>query len=408
MEKVIGGLPVRCSAQAQHGLEIGPGIGGGGGAEQHPANHDRQQGIAAAENPGQPGQPPSPQQLFPRQQQEEPCAPQHEGPRRPVPQPGEQPHSRQVEDVPNGGAAASSQGDIDVIPEPGGQGDVPPPPELGDRLGDIGVVEVFQEMKAKHPPQADGHVGIGGEVEVNLEGVCRRPRPCRTGGHGGGGLGEHSVGDLAHGVGQQHFFAQPEQEPRRPLGEFGQGLLPAGDLPGHGGIAYDGPGHQLGEQGYVEGYVEGVALAGGVSAVHVDDVAQPLEGEKGDADGQNDWGQVQPDPQAVEVGGEEPGVLEPAQHPKAQQDGGPKPRPPGGIGPPRGGQQPAQVVDGSGAQQHRQVVQPAAGVEEQAESQQHSVAPGAEAPGQAEVAEKQRGKEEKEEQDAAENHRITA
>ena len=85
--------------------------------------------------------------------------------------------------------------------------------------------------------------------------------PRRTGGHGGGGLGEHGVGDLAHGVGQQHFFAQPEEEADRPMGEFGQGLLPADDLLGHGGIAHDGPGHQLGKQGHRAG-LWGAAVLG--------------------------------------------------------------------------------------------------------------------------------------------------
>ena len=30
--------------------------------------------------------------------------------------------------------------------------------------GYIGVVEIFQEMKAEHPAQADGHVGVGNFV----------------------------------------------------------------------------------------------------------------------------------------------------------------------------------------------------------------------------------------------------
>ena len=145
-----------------------------------------------------------------------------------------------------------------------------------------------------------------------------------------------------------------------------------------------------------------------MAAVHVDDVAQPLEGEEGDADGQDDWGQVQPDAQAAEVGAEKPGVLKPAQQPQPQDRRPPQPGPPEGAGPPGGGQQPAQVVDGDGAQQHRQIAQTAAGVEEKAEGQQHPVAPGAQAPGQAEIARQQRGKKKEQEQDAAENHRITA
>ena len=54
---------------------------------------------------------------------------------------------------------------------------MPPPPELGHRAGDIRVVEVAHKLKAQHPPQAHRHVGVAGEVEIDLEGEGQHPQP---------------------------------------------------------------------------------------------------------------------------------------------------------------------------------------------------------------------------------------
>ena len=75
--------------------------------------------------------------------------------------------------------------------------------------------------------------------------------------------------------------------------------------------------------------------------------------------------------------------------------------------PPRRGQQAAQVIDENGREQDGQVIQPAAGVEQQAEGQQDEVAGRPEPPGDAEIAQEQGGQEEKQEQNAAEYHGNT-
>ena len=54
---------------------------------------------------------------------------------------------------------------------------MPPPPKLRGGAGEIGVVEVLQEVEAEHPPEADRHVGIAGEVEINLERIGQRCAP---------------------------------------------------------------------------------------------------------------------------------------------------------------------------------------------------------------------------------------
>ena len=45
------------------------------------------------------------------------------------------------------------------------------------RPGDIGVVEVAQELEAQHPSQAHRHIRIAGEVKVDLEGKGQHAQP---------------------------------------------------------------------------------------------------------------------------------------------------------------------------------------------------------------------------------------
>lgn len=77
---------------------------------------------------------------------------------------------------------ASAERNVKVVPEPSGERDVPPPSEFGDRAGDVRVVEVFQKVEPEHAAQANRHVGVTGEVEIDLQRVAQHaePRPCRV------------------------------------------------------------------------------------------------------------------------------------------------------------------------------------------------------------------------------------
>ena len=224
---------------------------------------------------------------------------------------------------------------------------MPPPPELGDRAGDIGVVEVLQKPEAEHVAQTDGHIRVGGEVKVDLEGVGQGAHPGQAGVQVGRRLIEDPVGNLPHGVSQHHLFGQTEAEAGDAGGKLRKVLLPVGDLRHDGGVPDDGAGHQLGEQGHIQGHVQGVLLNGGVSPVHVDDVAEPLKGEERDADGQSHLGDGDSKAQAVNGLSQKSGVLEPPQQPQPHRRG--EDHPEAGQPPVRlTGQQAAQVVDQNG------------------------------------------------------------
>ena len=133
-------------------------------------------------------------------------------------------------------------------------------------------------MEAEHPAKADGHVGIGGKVEINLKRVGDGAEPRK--GHRGGDGGKGGVGDLRDGIGQQHFFGKAEEKTHRTGGKLGNRFLPLIDLVRDGGIAHDGAGDKLGEKGNIEREFEGIFLHGGVITEDVDDVAEALEGKK--------------------------------------------------------------------------------------------------------------------------------
>ena len=54
------------------------------------------------------------------------------------------------------------------------------------------------------------------------------------------------------------------------------------------GVAHDGAGDQLGEEGNVQGKIQNIALHLAISPVQIHHIGQRLEGEEGDADGQRD------------------------------------------------------------------------------------------------------------------------
>ena len=54
---------------------------------------------------------------------------------------------------------------------------MPAAPEAGEAFGAIGTAEVFGENETKRLAKADGHIGIAGEVKIDLERESEKPHP---------------------------------------------------------------------------------------------------------------------------------------------------------------------------------------------------------------------------------------
>ena len=54
----------------------------------------------------------------------------------------------------------------EIVPDPGGQRNVPASPEFGNRLREIRRIEILGEDESQHEAEPDGHVRVRAEVEI--------------------------------------------------------------------------------------------------------------------------------------------------------------------------------------------------------------------------------------------------
>src|SRR5207248_1305834 len=95
-------------------------------------------------------------------------SPDEEGPGRPVPDAGDEEGQKQVAIHVERAVFVSAERNINVVPEPGGKADVPARPEIPQSGGEVGIVEVQNQMKAHELRDAAGHIRVTAEVEENL------------------------------------------------------------------------------------------------------------------------------------------------------------------------------------------------------------------------------------------------
>ena len=192
-----------------------------------------------------------------------------------------------------------------AFPEPGGVG------------GLVGRVEVEGQVEAHEHGHADGNVGIAGEVGIYLQGVEQQGGEVFERGIQQGVL-KHTV-DKRDGqpVAQDKLFAEAVENPENGDAELAsakeEGFVELGnELVG----TDDGTRHKLGKESGVETEVEDIVGMAHFALVHIDNIADVLEGEEADADRQDDgvgYGVVGGG-DGVEDVGEEVGVFEIAQH----------------------------------------------------------------------------------------------
>lgn len=267
------------------------------------------------------------------------------------------------------------QGKVEVVPEPGSQGDVPAAPELPDGAGQIGIVKVFGQGQAEHLPQADGHIAVTGEIVVQLHrkgGIPQQQH--RTGQPGGVGAADRRVhqGQL---VGNQGLFAQAQHKPADALVHpvqahptFGRFRVQGGGLES---VPHDGPGTDMGEAGKIQVEAQRVAFRPDGAPVYIHAVADALEGIKADAQRQSQGKHRQCHPgQGVGGFGQEAGVLEEAQQQQVGGNHGPQPP---AAGMPAQYQPEAPVHQGKGNQQQA-VADTRPGAEPQTEYPQDRIA----------------------------------
>ena len=200
-----------------------------------------------------------------------------------MPQAAEQEDHNGIADVENTTAAATSQSEIDIIPEPCGERDVPATPEIRDAGCQIGIVEVTREANAEEPCCSDGDIAVAGEVGIYLEreneGSVEQTQCSQL-----GIVVEDKAGDDGAVVGYNHLLTESPQDEAHSLDSLrigeGAGLL---HLRQQIGGTFYGPCYQLGEETDVRGKREQVALGPYLSSVDIYRIAESLEGIEADA-----------------------------------------------------------------------------------------------------------------------------
>ena len=124
-------------------------------------------------------------------------------------------------------------------------------------------------------------------------------------------------------VGDQHLLRQPDDEDARADRGAPERLAALVELAGDRLVADDRAGDELGKERNVERHVDRIAVGAEASPVDVDDVAEAVEGEERDAERQLDVGLAEVVAERLqergEIGGDEIGVFEQAEHEKVDR-----------------------------------------------------------------------------------------
>jgi len=222
------------------------------------------------------------------------AAPDHKVPAGPMPESSQQHRDHQVDVGADNAFAIAPQGDIEIIPQPGGKRDMPTAPEIGDGSSHIGHVEVDGQVEAHQGGETDSDIGIAGEIAVDLQSVTIHGQEVF---HSGEELG--TVEDAVHKVDadiiRDHAFldeAGENQDKRSGDLVFVEFQLFT-DLRDKPGGPHDGPRYQLGEKSHEKHEVFKALKRLELAEVDIHRVAHRLEGEEGDPHGQENIHQGQ-------------------------------------------------------------------------------------------------------------------
>ena len=122
------------------------------------------------------------------------------------------------------------QRNIEILPQPGRQRDMPSVPEFRDRTGSIGVLKVLPEMKSEHSAHPDRHIGISAEIKIDLHQIGKSRQPGRGHIDLRGRSAEQGICDQAAGIRDQNLLGQAADQPPDSCSRLLPGNAPAQDL----------------------------------------------------------------------------------------------------------------------------------------------------------------------------------
>ena len=188
-----------------------------------------------------------------------------------MPGTGEHPHHQNVENPASPAYPVAAQGNVNIVPEPAAKAHVPAAPEFRNAFGQIGILEILQEVEAENSAQTNGHIGITGKVKVNIQQERNGIHPVKQ--HGRFSAFPENLDQQGKVVCQNHLFAQAHQEPAQTVGQVFPGMAAVLQFLRHIHIPDNGTGNELGKQGHIGTEGNGVFLHLRSTPVHIDGIA---------------------------------------------------------------------------------------------------------------------------------------
>ena len=167
---------------------------------------------------------------------------------------------------------------------------MPPAPELAYGCGCIRQVEVFGEVISQDFPHADRHIGIAGEIKIDLHAKGDNADPCHDGRDRSGIHGKNLVHVFGKNIRKDYFFAQPLHKPDHALTNT-VGICRKAFLAGQQvhvfcniAVSDNRPRNKLRKHGNIQRNLCDVLLRLRMIPVNIDYVGHALKGEEGNPD----------------------------------------------------------------------------------------------------------------------------
>ena len=202
-----------------------------------------------------------------------------------MPQTCQCPDSQQIEDLTSLAAAVAAERDVDIIAEEAAERHMPAAPELRDGRGYVRQVKVLAVAEAEDAAKANGHIGIAGEIEIDLEHEHQRSEPCADE-RAVSTAGAQRRNDLARIIGKQDLLGKANDKALRALEGRARRGAAVHELPGNLLIAHNGALHHLREHREVEQQIEERTLRLDLTAIDIRHIGDNLEGIERQAEGQ--------------------------------------------------------------------------------------------------------------------------
>ena len=210
-------------------------------------------------------------------------APHYEVPRGSMPQAAENHGHKLIKIHAPTAATVAPHRNIEVVAKPGGEGDVPTAPKVGDTVGLVGGAEVGGNLEAHPEGDTNGDVAVAREVAIELQGIAIDTHEIFKSGVKRGVVEDAVDKVLSDIVGDDGLLEESHHdEPQTCAKHLARHNERLPELGQEGAGTKDGARKQSGKEGDKKGQVEQVTGGAHLAAIDVDDVAQRLEGEEGD------------------------------------------------------------------------------------------------------------------------------